>query len=190
MAYVIRTITALATIALAVDLDAAKAHMRIDFDDEDDDISAKLKAAQHRLEKHMSRPLTARELEMTLDAFPCRFAPITIPREGITGIASVKYTDTSGVEQTVDPSGYRWSDSNPDKLLPSFGGEWPSAVACDPGAVRIRFNAGYATAAEVPDDLIEAVKRMTAYLYENREGAGDIPPGVVSLCAGYRRQPV
>jgi hypothetical protein len=43
---------------------------------------------------------------------------------------------------------------------------------------------------DCPPDLVEAVKRMTSYLYENREGsAGDIPPGVVSLCrlsAGHR----
>lgn len=186
MRYVIRTITATSSIALAVSVDEVKAHMRIDFDDEDSDIEAKVKAAQERLERHMSRLLSPRELEMTFDAFPCRTSPICIPREGITAIGSVKYTDTTGVEQTVDPSGYRWTDSNPDEVLPAFGAEWPSALARERGAVRIRFNAGYA-AGEVPPALVEAVKRFTAFLYENRETADFIPKGVVDLCAAFRR---
>jgi uncharacterized phiE125 gp8 family phage protein len=187
--YRIRTITEVADVALAVGIDAVKDHLRIDFDDEDLDITAKIKAAQERLEKHMSRPLTDRELEMTLDAFPCGFAPICIPREGITAIGSVKYTDTAGVEQTLAPSAYRWSESLPDKLLPAFGAQWPSAVACEPGAVRILFNAGYADG-QVPPTLVGAVGRMAAFLYENREAGSTIPPGVIDDCAAFRRHPI
>lgn len=189
MRYSVRTVTPIASIAKAVELPAVKDHLRITFDDDDTDLAAKLKAAQSRIERHMARPLTTRELELTLDAFPCRSGAIDLRRAGVTEILSVKYTNSIGDEVTLTAADYRWSASDPELLLPAFGTSWPGSAACEPGAVRIRFSAGYATAAEIPDELVEAVKRMTAYLYENREAAGDLPPGVVALCAGLRRHP-
>lgn len=186
MSYQIRTVTAIAAITTVIDVAAAKAHMRVDFDDDDELIGDEIKAAQDRIEKHTSRLLTERALEMTLESFPCRLVPICIPRSPITAISSIKYTDVAGAEQTLDPGAYRWSAADPQRILPAFGGEWTSAVAYDPGSVRIAFAAGYAEG-ECPAGLVEAVKRYVAYLYENREGAGDLPPGVISLCAPYRR---
>jgi uncharacterized phiE125 gp8 family phage protein len=186
VSYSIRTVTAISAIAAAIDVDAAKAHLNVDFDDDDALIADQVKAAQDRIEAHLGRPLTDRVLELTLGAFPYRAGVIKLPLLGITAIGSLKYTDVAGAEQTLISSSYRWSAADPERILPAFGAEWPSSVACDPGALRIRFNAGYA-AGECPSALVEALKRLTAYLYENREGAGDIPPGVVSLCARYRR---
>lgn len=188
MRYSVRTITAITAIATAIDLTAAKAHMRVNFDDDDLDITAKIKAAQGRIEKHMARPITPRDLELTLDRFPCFSSPIDLRRAGVTEILSVKYTNSIGDEATVASTDYRWSATDPEILLPAFDAAWPALAACEPGAVRIQFTAGYA-AGECPDELLEALKRMTAYLYENREAAGEIPPGVVALCAGFRRHP-
>jgi uncharacterized phiE125 gp8 family phage protein len=186
LTYAIRTLTAIDAITTAIDTEAAKAHLRVDFDDEDEEILDQVKAAQNRIEQHTSALLTPRSLEMTIDAFPCR-APICIPRSPVTSIDSIKYTDSSGDEQTLDPSAYRWSASDAQRILPAFSSEWPSAVACEPGAIRITFTAGYAEG-ECPPLLVRALKRLTAFYYENREGDGDLPPGVVSDCAPYRRQ--
>lgn len=189
MRYSIRTITATSSIAQALSTEDAKAHMRVAFDDDDSDIEAKCKAAQEALEKHMARCLSPRELELTLDGFPWLARAIDLRRAGVTAILSVKYTDSGGDEITLDAGAYQWSASDEELLLPAFSHEWPSDVAkCSPGAVRIRFSLGYADG-EIPPSLVEALKRMTAYLYENREAAGEIPPGVQRLCAGFRRHP-
>lgn len=186
LAFTVRTITALSAIAPAIDVDAAKLHMRVDGTDEDSLIADQVKAAQEKIEAYTAKIFSPRTLELVLDAFPCLGRPISIPRAPVTSIVSVKYTGSDGLEHTVDPSGYRWSDIDPTVLLPAFNGDWPVAVACDAAAVRIRFDAGYA-AGEVPSGLISALKRMTTYLYENREGDGDLPPGVLHDCERFRR---
>jgi uncharacterized phiE125 gp8 family phage protein len=54
-----------------------------------------------------------------------------------------------------------------------------------PGAVRIDYVAGYATAGAIPADLRAAVKLLVGHLYENREASAPGTLNVIPL--GARR---
>lgn len=194
MRYSIRTVTPPGEIAPVIDVAAAKEHLRVaaEFGDDDALIGSLVAAAQRAVENYTSRLLTPRTMEMAFAAFPCAGAPIVIPRDPVTEIVSLKYTSSvDGGETIVDSADWRWSDALPDRLLPAFGGTWPSAVAAEEGAARLRFVAGYEEGL-CEGDLTAAVKLLVGHLYMNREasaapGAAELPFGVASLCAPYRR---
>lgn len=62
----------------------------------------------------------------------------------------------------------------PGFIVPRAGRYWPHA-GNHPEAVRITYDAGYGTPADVPADYIAAVKLILGHLYEHRE---DVTPGV------------
>lgn len=201
--YTIRTVTPAGDIPLPFAVDAAlkAALLKVDptgdaaFDDAQDAlIEAQLRAAMDHVERFTSQVLTPRDLEMVLGGFPCLPELISIPREPVTAITSIKYTDpTAGTETTMDVAAYRWSDASPDMIMPAFRAAWPVAAA-ESGSVRVRFAAGYEDGL-APPALLAAVRMMLVHLFEHRSAvesgaaaaAVEIPLGVRDLCAGYRR---
>ena len=190
MRYSVRTITALNALPLVIDVDEAKAHLRVDFADDDTLIEALLRSAQDHVELHTGQVLTERELEVTFDDFPSSGDHFIIPRAPVTAITSLKYDDSDGAEQTVGGADYVWRDTQADQLMLAPDASWPSGSARR-GSVRLRFMAGY-EAGLAPASLVAAVKLMLGHLYGNREAvvtgtiATDLPLGVVALCAPYR----
>jgi uncharacterized phiE125 gp8 family phage protein len=191
MTYTIRTVGPIApalAIATVIDLSEAKAHLRVDLDHEDELIAGYLQAAQDHVERFTSQVLTPRAMEMTFGAFPvsCLVPSIKIPREPVTAITSIAYTDSSdGSAVDLVDGDWRWSESQPRLVLPPFGGSWPTA-AVEAGAVRLRFEAGYDEGL-APASLVAAVKLVLGHLYEHRGALGeDLPAGAKSLCQPYR----
>ena len=87
--------------ALAVSLDEAKEHLRVDHDAENDLITALIQAATAWLDGWsgvLCIALEAQTLELTLDAFPS--GCIRLPIGPTTAISSVKYLSADG-EQTL-----------------------------------------------------------------------------------------
>ncbi|HWT12294.1 MAG TPA: head-tail connector protein [Allosphingosinicella sp.] len=200
MRYSIRTVGPLApaeVIPPVIDLAEAKAHLRVDFDDDDDLISAYLAAAQDHVERHTSQVLTPREMELSLHGFPaassgrCGSQDIVIPREPVTAITAISYADADGVAAELDEADWRWSEGAADLVLPTYGTSWPTAYD-ERGSVRVRFEAGYEEGL-APASLTAAVKLMLGHLYLNRESvvtgtiATELPAGIAALCAPYRR---
>jgi uncharacterized phiE125 gp8 family phage protein len=197
----IRTVTPVATIPLLFDVATARQEVRADptgdaAEDAAEDalITAKIHAAMGYVERFASQVLTPRELEMVLGGFPCLPELISIPREPVTAITSIKYTHpTTGAETVMDVADYRWSDASPDLVQPAFRAAWPVA-ANERGSVRVRFAAGYEDGL-APPALVAAVKHMFVHLYENRASvdagaaaqAVELPLGVRDLCMPYRR---
>jgi uncharacterized phiE125 gp8 family phage protein len=197
----IRTITAPADIPLLFDVDTARHEARVDltgddaFDAADDaTLEAKIRAAMRHVENHTAQVLTDRELELAANGFPCLPELISIPREPVTEILSIAYTDNStGAEVALAESDWRWSDASPAMILPAWRTSWPVAAA-EPASVRIRFAAGYEDGL-APPDLVDAVMKMLVHLFEHRSAvesgasaaAVELPLTVRDLCAGYRR---
>jgi hypothetical protein len=184
-----------------VTLDEAKNHLRLDLDftDEDDDITAMITVARKEAEDHTSRCLIAQTLIMYLDGFPAGTRPwhsghhvypgsisleaylihgarrtgvIQIPKAPLTSVDFIKYVDTTGTQQTLDPSLYQVDPQADDELvriLPAYGQVWP-ATRVQPNAVSVQFKAGFEDAAHVPARFKLAMKQMLASWYENREG--------------------
>lgn len=154
-----------------VTLTEAKAHLRVDHSDDDTLIGALIAAAREYVEQFLGRVLVDQTWELVFDEFPDN--EIQIPKPPLIEVVSVKYDDTAGDEQTIDPGDYSVDNvSEPGWVLPQSSGSWPSTFD-GINAVRIRFRAGYVDSSspsgEVPGDIKAGLLLLLGSLYEHRE---------------------
>lgn len=176
-----------------ITLDEAKSWLRVVWTNEDDVIKAAIAAARAKLETLTGRAFTTQTVEEVHDAFPS--CGIRLARAPVQAVASVKYIDVDGVEQTLSPALYDVDrDSEPGWILPVSGVHWPRSA---PGIhkVSITYTAGYGTSAEVPPPIKQAVKFLVAHLYANREATdprgemAEIPLGISEFIEDFRLYP-
>jgi uncharacterized phiE125 gp8 family phage protein len=141
--------------ALAVSMEAARRSARVDVDESgvsalDDDIAREVRAYTRDAEHKTARAFIEQTWEVALDAFP---GAIQMPKSPVIGVEHVKFYDTSGVLQTLDPQDYLVDDkSEPGYIVPAPGKAWP-ATAVRINAVEVQFTCGYgSTDADVPDE--------------------------------------
>ena len=142
-----KVITAVATEPIT----RAEAKLHLGLDDisgshpDDAIVDALITAARQYGEQYTKRALAEQILEASLDEFPeYENDRIDLPRPPVASITSVKYTDTSGTEQTISGSAYALSPYGESRsVAPTSGNYWP-ATQDIPDAVRIRYVAGYA----------------------------------------------
>lgn len=151
-----------------VTLAEAKLHCRVDIADDDALITAFITAATETAEQKTGRAIMAQTWELTLDAFPDALELTRVPVQSIT---SVKYYDTAGVQQTMSNTLYAL-DATDDfgfaHISPVYAGAWPE-TRDQTNAVAVRYVAGYADAASVPEGIKQWIKLMVSTMYENRE---------------------
>lgn len=145
-----------------VTLAEARRQLRLNEATDDSKVSELIAVARGHVEDISSLALATRAVE-------ARFSdtePLILPLGHVTAVTSVKYLDADGVEQIADTSDYRvdtgaslsrviWADTAPTML-----------AAGD--AVRVRYSVGYASAADMPPALRQAVMIVLADLYETR----------------------
>lgn len=149
-----------------------------------------------------SRSLMPKTYDMYLDAFPLSdYESIRIPMPPLISITSIKYYDTSNVEQTWSAAEYV-IDADciyAGLVYPGIDDAWPSARLF-PKAVHVEYIAGYADSGASPADLqdnipkpiVQALYLLIGHLYENREmtTAGieirDVPTAYDALISNYR----
>ena len=198
-----------APVAEPLTLAEVKAHLRVDHNDEDDLILIYMLAAREWMEGpsgYLGRALAEQTWELTIDGFPSDNSEIKIPLPPLRNIESVKYDDSAGVEQTLDPTLYFVDTANePGWLVTLDGVPWPTTMA-GVNTVRIRFLAGYQSTANSPPDspsdiaanipfpIRAAMLLIIGTLYENREQivvgtiAAKLPFAAETLLQGYRVQ--
>lgn len=157
-----------AATALAVSLIEAKAHLRVDTSDDDTLITAMITAATEAAEQMTGRAIMPQTWDLTLDVFPF---DIELTRVPVASITSVIYTDTNGAEQTLSQSAYslhNYDDFGSAYVSPIYDTEWP-ATRDQANAVKVRYVAGYANAAAVPEPIKAWIKLQVGAMYENRE---------------------
>lgn len=195
------------------DLDAAKAHLNVYHDDDNALIESLIAATVAMVDgpRGIGIAMVEQTWRLTLDGFAdraflgdCGFAPlrrfplaIPIPLGPVSAIASFEYTAGDGTEVVlVEGTDFKFSaDVDPQIVFPPFGMAWATPI-CEPGAVRIEFVAGFGpTAADVPADLVAALKLTLGHLYNNREdvigvdrqvGAVRLPLGAAAIFDRYR----
>jgi uncharacterized phiE125 gp8 family phage protein len=86
-----------------VTLAEAKAHHRLDTESDDGHVSALITAARERVELFLRRALITQVYECTIDDFPAYDRAIDLPRPPVQSVKWIKYLDTAGVLQTLDP---------------------------------------------------------------------------------------
>lgn len=151
-----------------VSLEEAKAHLRIDHDDEDDLIESYIDAATKYRELVVGEAFVNQEWELTLDSFPANGA-IQIPLGPLRDVTFVNYDDPDGLETTLDTDDYAIDTVSRDGwVVLASGASWPTILEAI-NAVRVRFTAGYGTAADVPASIKQAILLDVGDFYENRE---------------------
>lgn len=201
-----------------ITLTEAKAHLRVDFTDDDTYITSLITAARTMLEWTYDRALVTQTLVLGLDRFATpgwtpswqagwspqlmgtysslpTFSIIEL-RPPVQAINAITYLDGTATLQTLDPTRYVLDKSESGRVFPAFNKIWP-VTAYMPGAVSIEFVAGHGNAAAVPENMKSAIKLILGDLYENREqsvieprvsAAVELPLGVDELMAPWDRR--
>jgi uncharacterized phiE125 gp8 family phage protein len=176
-----------------IDVDAAKAWLRVLNDDEDPLITGLVIAAVATIEAQTGKFLTVKAFSQELAGFPC-CAPyaIRLSRGPVTTIDAIEYDPSDGTA-AIEVEDYRLIEGLNGALLPGYGETWPATLE-GPAAVRISGTAGYADG-EAPE-LDQAALMLVAHWYCNREAAAvgptaaaiELPLAVQMLIAPYRPQ--
>lgn len=176
-------------------LDEAKAHLRIELSDSSEDtlVESLMLAARRWAETELSASLITQTWKLTLPGFPWNTRSICLERGPVQSITSIKYLDSSNVEQTLDPSKYLL-ETRPlaDEVWLTYLNTWPVTVA-QRDAVRIVYVAGYGDAGtDVPEDLRRAMLLRLGDLYRNREAqviGATVTEGLAmsALLGGFQR---
>lgn len=170
-----------------ISLEEAKLHLRVDATDEDIPIGLLIVAARQAAEAETWRALMPQTMELSLSCWPHK---IYLPHPPLASVTSIKYLDTAGVLQTMDPADYIVDDySEPAKIVPAYGKCWPM-VRHQPNAILVRYVAGYANISSVPQAIKSWMLLRIGTLYRNREDVvtGQVSelPHADSLLDGYR----
>jgi uncharacterized phiE125 gp8 family phage protein len=154
-----------------ITLAEAKSHCRVDISADDTYIGTLIQAAREWCEAHDWRAYMPQTWELYLDAFPA-CSMIELPRPPLTSVTSIKYTDSDGVEHTQSSSEYLVDTvSTPGRIVLKTNYTWPSAVLREANGAYIRFVCGYASAADVPQPIKQAMLLLIGHWYENRENS-------------------
>lgn len=165
-----------------VTLEEAKAHLREDSDDFNDQIEGFIDAATEEAEGFQGRALIDQTWDLYLDVWPCaiweglrRVNQIKIPKPPLIEVIGVFYLDSSGAEQTFSSSLYTVDIANePGRVVLKSGSSWPTLPEIA-NAVRVRFRAGYLdqtvspAVANVPKATKAGILLILGSLYANRE---------------------
>lgn len=142
----------------------AKGHLNITSGDTSFDtvITALRDDAISWAEGYAGQSLQERQFLWTTDKF-C--SVLVLPIGPVSSASSVKYYNTDGTDTTIDTADYVLSD---DRLTAASDATWPSDADRRPGTVRVTFTAGYATADDIPQYMLAAVKLALTAMFENR----------------------
>lgn len=157
-----------------IELSDAKAQCRVSHDAEDGLIRAYIRAARSRCEAYQLRAWLTQTWELTLDGFPALtlrspMGAILLPRPPLRSVVSITCVDPDGEERTLVENDDFYVDtaSDPGRVYPAWRAGWP-AVRRYPGAVRIRYVAGYERPEMVPENWKQALRFEVAHYYQNR----------------------
>ena len=157
-----------------ITLAETKAHLRVDSPDEDALITALIDAATARFDGPtgiLGRALMPQTWDLFLDVFPAEPA-IKLPFPPLASVTGVYYFDAvTEAEATFAAANYEVDTySIPGWVQLAADASWPEIMETI-NAVRVRFVAGYASAAAVPAPIKAAMLLMIGDLFEHRETA-------------------
>lgn len=147
--------------ALPIAVEEARLQVRQDITADDPLLRRAIGSAGRFAESQTERTLLATRFRWVMDAFPgpslmgipagVPFSlpghAIQLPRSPLIQVVSVQYLDMAGAWQTMPTTDYVVDDSGPlVRITPGFGKIWPVTLP-QIGAVRVLFDAGYATPA-------------------------------------------
>ena len=174
-----------------ISLAEAKAHLRVDTDDEDALISSLIVAARLLVERALGLALVTQGWSYFLDAWPERGC-ITLPLGPVQAVSAVTLHDDNGGATVLDADGYAVDVlSAPARLV--LTSALPSAETRSFNGFEVAFTAGFGDAADVPQPIRQALLLLVALWFEGRapvelgSGAQEVPAIAAGLLQPYRR---
>jgi uncharacterized phiE125 gp8 family phage protein len=171
-----------------IDLAEAKLFLRVSHDDEDDLITSLIGAAREAVEAASGRALITRRVVETLDqwsfdrrgAQALSFAPVS-------ALHAVRVADVNGAMNALDADDYELDGASAPPRV-SFDAGVPPSPGSSVAGIEIEYSAGYGAAAgDCPEALRQAVRLTLLCAYEQRDGAGAVPPpAAMALLSAYR----
>ena len=174
-----------------VTLADAKAHLRLDTDDDDQLLTAAIVAARVHVEALTRRLLIEQGWRVYLDQWP-RKRIVRLTPAPLISVDAVTVYDAEGDPTVVSEDDYEVDTvAVPGRLV--LSGLAPVTVGKAVNGIEIDVTAGYGpSSVDVPAPLRQAVMMLVAHWYEHRgvvghDMAGAIPPlGFDALIAPYR----
>ena len=169
----------------------ARQHLRVDFDDDDALILALIAAARQSAEMLTGRQFVTARWKLVLDSFPgpsLMGVPagqaftlpghaVLLPKSPVASVVEIRYLDMAGAWQVMPAANYTVDNAcEPARITPVFGQIWPVALP-QIGAVSVTFDAGYGSAADVPEGLKSWIKLRLGSLYAHREEVASMARG-------------
>jgi uncharacterized phiE125 gp8 family phage protein len=158
-----------------------KEHLKWDSTDtsEDNKMQSALTSAIKLAEAYTRRVIDAATWQTYLDSFH----DFTFDIAPVNAITSVKYYDSSNVQQTLATSFYTFINKGADSYAElEFKSGLPELYD-RPQNVVIEFTAGYAT---YPVDLVDAIMQQAADFFENR--TNDLPGSLGCVSMGFHQR--
>jgi len=179
-----------------IDLDDAKAHLRIIGDDLDQDVRRCVRSASYWLDVDddgfggIGFPILKQSWRMKGASFSQDFLRFPFPHVG--SVQEICYFDRNSLSQVLPASQYFICKVGRHyQISLHAGASWPS-VANRPDAIEVQFSCGYPDVASVPGDIQAAARLLVGHFFENRlsEMSGEVPEkvkiGVDALTRRYR----
>lgn len=129
--------------------------------------------ARQFVEVRTNRQLMTATWDLSLDAFCGEICLEWVP---VQSVSYIKYYDSNNVQQTLSSAKYQVDlASEPARIYPVYGEVWPVTYP-RMNAVTIRFVAGYASAAAIPQAAKQLMLFLIGQWYQTREpvNIGDI----------------
>jgi len=151
-----------------VTLVETKLHLRVDNSTEDALITRLITVARRYCEQVSGRSYVNQTMTGGLSCWPAD-GVIRLPYLPLSGVTSIKYTDSAGTEHTLANTVYG-VDTKLGLIYLKQDQSWPSTTLRTYDPITVTWVSGYgATAAPVPDIYKQATLLMVGHLYENRE---------------------
>ncbi len=153
-----------------INLEEAKAHLRIDTEDEDGMILNLITVARQYAESVTGRALITQIWNYYLDDWPADKDYIEMPLPPLVSSTSIQYTDYNATVTTAGTSQYIVdTNSIPGKIVLAYGETWPTVTLYPSNPIKILFTCGYGTPDDIPESIKSAMKVDLSDLYEQRE---------------------
>lgn len=151
-----------------ITLAQAKAHLRVESDYDDTQISGLITASREAVEAYTRRTLLHTVWEYRMDGcFPWEIRLPRGPLRTTTGLA-ITYVDDAGDTQTLAADQYQVSLGNVGVIRPAYGLTWPTTRS-QMDAVAVQFTAGEASASLIPGALLTGLLMELGNRYAYRE---------------------
>lgn len=148
-----------------VSLEEAKSYIGQSDDADDALVLSLIRAARIDWERK-NRQFSRATYRLRID---CLEPVILIPKPPLSSVTSIKYFDSSDLEQTVANSIYDViTFREPGEIRLKKNKSWPSDVRGEVGDVSIEFVCGHESPSEVPDDIRCGLLKTVSLEYDSQ----------------------